>query len=287
MKRLIFLSLLIGVIFTSCQNNKGKSFAGFEETENGLLYKFYIENEGDTPVSGDVLDIQIMCNINDTAVIMPNSRVLWQMVDPLFSGDIYEGISMMHKGDSASFIVSTDSTFMTLFRIPLPSEFSVDDVMRFDVKLNDFYPESELLLKYIDNMKQTFPEETKNAEMELQQYLKDNNITVSPTETGLYYQKTKDGNGERPQVGTMIKVHYTGKLLDGTVFDSSVDRKEPIQFVLGIGQVIPGWDEGLQLMSKGEKGVLYIPYYLAYGNTGSGPIPPFATLKFEVELIDF
>ena len=85
----------------------------------------------------------------------------------------------------------------------------------------------------------------------------------------------------------MVKVHYTGKLLDGTVFDSSVTRNEPFQFVLGIGQVIPGWDEGLQMMSKGEKGVFYIPYYLAYGNTGSGPIPPFATLMFEVELIDF
>ncbi|MBR4155651.1 MAG: FKBP-type peptidyl-prolyl cis-trans isomerase [Bacteroidales bacterium] len=85
----------------------------------------------------------------------------------------------------------------------------------------------------------------------------------------------------------MIKVHYTGKLLDGTVFDSSVTRNEPFQFVLGIGQVIPGWDEGLQLMSKGEKAVLYIPYYLAYGDRGAGAIPPFATLIFEVELIDF
>ena len=85
----------------------------------------------------------------------------------------------------------------------------------------------------------------------------------------------------------MVSVHYTGTLLDGTVFDSSIERNEPIQFILGVGQVIQGWDEGIQLMSKGEKGVLYIPYYLAYGDTGAGIIPPFATLKFEVELIDF
>ncbi len=286
MKRFVLLSLILSVIFTSCQNNKGNSLAGFEKAESGLIYKFYVENEGDTPDTGDVLDLQIMCNINDTIVVMPNNRVLWQMVEPMFSGDVYEGISMMHKGDSASFIVRTDSTIMTFYRSPMPPEFSVDDIMRFDVKLNDFYPESELILKYIDNMKQSFPEETQRVESELQQYLKDNRIFVEPTQTGLYYQKIKDGNGEKPQVGSKVKVHYTGKLLDGTLFDTS-DGGEPLSITLGVGNVILGWDEGLQLMSKGEKGVLYIPYYLAYGNTGYGPIPPFATLIFEVEMIDF
>jgi FKBP-type peptidyl-prolyl cis-trans isomerase len=169
----------------------------------------------------------------------------------------------------------------------MPAEFSVGDVMKFNVRLNDFYPESEFAAKQIEYMKNTFVDETLAAEKELDKYFKDNGIKAITTSTGLNYVKTKDGNGEKPQVGTMVKVHYTGKLLDGTVFDSSVTRNEPFQFVLGIGQVIPGWDEGLQLMSKGEKGVLYIPYYLAYGNTGSGPIPPFATLIFEVEMIDF
>ena len=99
---------------------------------------------------------------------------------------------------------------------------------------------------------------------------------------------TEEGNGEMPANGDNVKVHYTGKLIDGTVFDSSVERGEPIEFTLGVGQVIPGWDEGIMLMSKGEKGVLYIPYYLGYGDRGAGSvIPPFATLIFEVELIDF
>jgi FKBP-type peptidyl-prolyl cis-trans isomerase len=159
--------------------------------------------------------------------------------------------------------------------------------MKFNIRLNDFYPESEFAAKQIEYMKNTFVDETLAAEKELDEYLKDNGVKTITTSTGLKYVKTKDGNGEKPQVGTMVKVHYTGKLLDGTVFDSSVTRNEPFQFVLGVGQVIPGWDEGLQMMSKGEKGVLYIPYYLAYGNMGSGPIPPFATLMFEVELIDF
>ncbi|MBO5848885.1 MAG: FKBP-type peptidyl-prolyl cis-trans isomerase [Bacteroidales bacterium] len=194
----------------------------------------------------------------------------------------------MHIGDSASFLVRADSTFYTLFQSPvLPNEFNVDDMMKFEIRLNDFYPESEFAAKQIEYMKNNFPEETLMSENELNKYFKDNNIKPITTASGLNYVVTKEGNGEKPQIGTLIKVHYTGKLLDGTVFDSSVTRNEPIQFVLGIGQVIPGWDEALQLLSKGEKAVLYIPYYLAYGDRGAGAIPPFATLIFEVELVDF
>ena len=169
----------------------------------------------------------------------------------------------------------------------MPKEFSVNDMMRFEVRLNDFYPESEMAAKRIEYMKTTYPNETLSAENELIEYFVNNNIEPITTSSGLNYVITKEGNGEMPGVGTLVKVHYTGKLLDGTVFDSSVKRNEPFQFVLGIGQVIPGWDEGLQLLSKGSKAVLYIPYYIAYGDSGAGTIPPFATLIFEVELIDF
>ena len=194
---------------------------------------------------------------------------------------------MMHKGDSASFMVRADSTFITLFGSPLPNMFSISDLMRFEIRLNDFYPESEMQAKQIEYMKKNYSDETVKAEQELHEYFKNNNIKPMTTASGLNYVITKEGNGEKPGVGTLIKVHYTGKLLDGTVFDSSVNRNEPFQFVLGIGQVISGWDEGLQLLTKGSKAVLYIPYYLAYGDRGAGTIPPFSTLIFEVELIDF
>lgn len=286
MKKLFLLTLILGVFFTSCKNDNNQ-ISGYENTQTGLYYKFYEENQGDTPETMELLDVVLSCVINDTVVIIPENRMILQMMEPMFAGDIFEGMKMMHKGDSASFIVRTDSTFYTLLRSPLPAEFSVDDIMKFNIRLNDFYPESEFAAKQIEYMKNTFVDETLAAEREIDEYLKNNGIKTITTSTGLKYVKTKEGNGEKPQVGTMVKVHYTGKLLDGTVFDSSVTRNEPFQFVLGVGQVIPGWDEGLQLMSKGEEAVLYIPYYLAYGNTGSGPIPPFATLIFEVEMIDF
>ena len=288
MKKIFLLSLILGVILTSCkQQSKTKSYEGYDQTSSGLYYKFYQQNEGENPQIMDVLDVVLSCSINDTAVIIPENRMILPMMESLFVGDIYEGLKMMQKGDSASFMVRADSTFITLFGSPLPNVFSINDLMRFEIRLNDFYPESEMQAKQIEYMKKNYSDKTAKAEEELLEYLINNNITPITTPSGLNYVITKEGNGEKPSVGTLIKVHYTGKLLDGTVFDSSVKRNEPFQFVLGIGQVISGWDEGLQLLTKGSKAVLYIPYYLAYGDRGAGTIPPFSTLIFEVELIDF
>ena len=288
MKKIFLLSLILGVILTSCQQqSKTKSYEGYSQTSSGLYYKFYQQNEGDNPQVRDILDVMLSCSINDTAVIIPENRMILPMMESLFNGDVYEGFKMMHKGDSASFMVRADSTFITLFGSPLPNMFSISDLMRFEIRLNDFYPESEMQAKQIEYMKKNYSDETVKAEQELHEYFKNNNIKPMTTASGLNYVITKEGNGEKPGVGPLIKVHYTGKLLDGTVFDSSVNRNEPFQFVLGIGQVISGWDEGLQLLTKGSKAVLYIPYYLAYGDRGAGTIPPFSTLIFEVELIDF
>jgi peptidyl-prolyl cis-trans isomerase A (cyclophilin A) len=107
------------------------------------------------------------------------------------------------------------------------------------------------------------------------------------TASGLDYNETKAGTGVQAVAGKTVKVHYTGKFPDGKVFDSSVSRGEPIEFVLGQGRVIKGWDEGIALMKVGGKAVLTIPPQLAYGERGaSGVIPPNATLVFDVELVD-
>jgi peptidylprolyl isomerase len=106
------------------------------------------------------------------------------------------------------------------------------------------------------------------------------------TDSGLQYIVIQEGSGERPQPGEQISVHYTGWFTSGDKFDSSVDRGQPLAFPLGQGQVIPGWDEALALMSTGEKRRLIIPPHLAYGERGHpGGIPPNATLIFDVELL--
>lgn len=107
------------------------------------------------------------------------------------------------------------------------------------------------------------------------------------TPSGLQYVVVEEGSGDTPKKGSMVTVHYTGKLLNGTKFDSSYDRKKPIDFPVGAGHVIKGWDEALMGMKKGEKRVLIIPPNLGYGPSGRGPIPPNAYMVFDVELVNF
>lgn len=110
---------------------------------------------------------------------------------------------------------------------------------------------------------------------------------VTTTESGLQYIEIVEGAGASPKPGDLVVVHYTGMFLDGKKFDSSVDRNEPFQFVIGQGQVIAGWDEGVMSMKIGGKRKLTIPPHLAYGERGAGGvIPPNATLEFEVELLE-
>ena len=105
------------------------------------------------------------------------------------------------------------------------------------------------------------------------------------TESGLQYQVVTEGKGAKPTADDKVKVHYTGTLLDGTKFDSSVDRGEPAEF--GVGQVIKGWTEVLQLMPVGSKYIVWIPSELAYGERGAGAdIRANSTLKFEIELLE-
>ena len=117
-------------------------------------------------------------------------------------------------------------------------------------------------------------------------YMKEisNNKGVYTTKSGLKYRRLKEGNGKRPTATDKVKVHYTGKLIDGKVFDSSVERGAPLTFPLN--QVIPGWTEGLQLMDEGSKYLLYVPYNLGYGTRDMGNSPAGSTLIFEVELLE-
>ena len=122
----------------------------------------------------------------------------------------------------------------------------------------------------------------KELKIQLEEQTKD----MGKTSSGLYYKIIKDGNDKKPNTGDMVSVHYKGMLLDGTVFDSSYKREQPIEFLLGTGRVIPGWDEGISLLSEGASAKLVIPSNLAYGSQGAGGvIPPNATLIFELELL--
>ncbi|MBR2234762.1 MAG: FKBP-type peptidyl-prolyl cis-trans isomerase [Prevotella sp.] len=147
--------------------------------------------------------------------------------------------------------------------------------------VNEFFQRQE------QKMRAEQAEKGKAAKAEGERYLAENakKEGVVTTASGLQYQVLREGNGKRPTAKDQVKCHYEGFLIDGTVFDSSVQRGEPAVF--GLQQVIAGWTEGLQLMQEGGKYRFFIPYRLAYGEGGAGQlIPPYAALIFDVELIE-
>jgi FKBP-type peptidyl-prolyl cis-trans isomerase FkpA len=126
----------------------------------------------------------------------------------------------------------------------------------------------------------------------LTEYFAKNKIKASKTPSGLYYVITKKGTGENALAGKGVSMNYIGKFMDGKIFDANVDANSqpvngrgPLNFTLGVGQVIKGWDEGVQLLNPGAKGTLFIPSRLAYGAIERGPIPANSILVFDVELL--
>ncbi|WP_291722054.1 FKBP-type peptidyl-prolyl cis-trans isomerase [Bernardetia sp.] len=206
-------------------------------------------------------------------------------------------------GDSLSLFVHSDSVFQNgqIRPIFIPE----GSFLRHEIKLIKNY-EAEEYATMLDKMQQEYMEKMqKEREQQLKEqqmaeknrvktqtdflentYFKQKQITnFTKTESGLYYVVEKQGTAiER---GERVKVHYEGTLTDGTKFDSSFDRGEPIEFPIGIGQVIKGWDEGIPLIGKGGKGYLYIPSHLGYGERGAGgAIKPNSILVFKVEILE-
>jgi peptidylprolyl isomerase len=163
---------------------------------------------------------------------------------------------------------------------PVIEEIALDEVTAEQPALDEAALEEMLAENAIAQM----PAEVELDEAAMADFL---NADMTTTASGLQYVIETEGAGAIPEAGAVVQVHYEGKLADGTIFDSSYERDEPIAFPLGQGLVIPGWDEGISLLSVGSKAKLIVPPELAYGEFGAvGIIPPNATLYFEVELVD-
>ncbi len=161
-------------------------------------------------------------------------------------------------------------------------------IIRVGKKAKIFKSDNESFFKMVKTAKLRIKKETEIKMTQDEELVNKKWPNAVTTETGLKYIVIKKGKGKKPVKGTKIKVHYTGRFLDGKIFDNSIERGKPFEFEVGIGRVIKGWDEALLDMKKGEKRTLIIPPDLAYGSKGAGSaIPPYATLVFEVELIDF
>ena len=257
------------------------------EMINGIKSHYFVKNpDGQKLKVGDVLMMSLKYTTMDDSVIF-DSKLIPDFKMRLHHSDaniptIDDALAGMHVGDSALFLVSAESFYVTTKRGALPKSFRQDDMLKFFVKVKDVLT----LGNYQSKLEEKSHSSAKMEESLLKRYLLHGNVKVEPTADGLYYVEREKGTGEKPQAGDKVTVNYTGTFIDGKPFDSSLERGEPFSFRFGVGEVIPGWDEGIAMMRKGGKAQLIIPSNLAYGSQGKGPIPPYSTLIFDIELVD-
>jgi FKBP-type peptidyl-prolyl cis-trans isomerase len=303
-----FIAIGASLMLASCDNSP---YPGYEQLENGVYMKYYNHDEaGVHPKEGDVIQIKISYKNDKDSVLFdskqnPDGSNMVEVSVPKseVKGGFEDALKSMAVGDSASFIISADSFFTKSMKVrEWPPFVTKGSMLTFDAKLVKVTSKDEVEkeMKKRKEEERVMMELQKNQESKtLMKYLEDNKITAKPTESGLIYVETKKGSGPKAQPGQLVKVNYVGRLVDGTVFDTSdpeVAKKagvfnpqrpyEAIEFPLGPGSVIQGWVEGLQMMSKGGKATFILPSSMGYGERGSGPIPPFSTLIFDVELVD-
>jgi len=260
---------------------------GIAYAPSGLAYKFRLDMPGKPGNLGDVVEFDFKLFTNKDSLlrstIAEKNQVITTVQKPKYTGSFEEAIAMLSKGDSCAFWLSADTLFKLGIGAEMPPYIEKGSFVRFEVKMHEVMTMEEYHKKQERMAKQTQTDE----DAKLASYIKTNNIKATlDTATGVYYQVVQEGAGAKPKAGNKVIVHYTGHLLNGEIFDSSKDRNEPFDFILGKGYVIEGWDEGIPLMHKGEKGILYIPSYRGYGPQRAGSIPPNSSLIFEVELLD-
>ncbi len=259
---------------------------------SGLIFIETQKGSGQKPKTGDIARFHFKVTDITGKVFFSSydqgEPMRWESGKEFDNAGATEALTMMSKGSKATAIVSSKLAFGEQGRGQMVAPYST---LHYDFEMLDFMSKAQFEKEQEAEKKKAedVAQQAKQGEQGLlQKYLKDNKITVSPTASGLYYIEKTKGTGANPVNGQKVKVHYTGTLLNGTKFDSSVDRNQPFEFVLGQGQVIKGWDEGIALMKKGGKARLVIPSAIAYGDAGRMPtIPPSATLVFDVELLEF
>jgi FKBP-type peptidyl-prolyl cis-trans isomerase len=300
-----FIALMSTAVIFSCNNSK---YPGYEQTKDGLYYNLIKhDDKGKKAAEGDVLMMDMIYK-NDKDSVIFNSKTQGRKVPvpltkPSFKGGLEEGFAMLAAGDSASFIVSADSLFIKTFGMKeLPKEIKKGSMLTFFVKVDEIKTKAEIEKMREEKMAQAEADAAKykaEEKVNLDKYLADNKITTAPTESGLIYIEKVKGKGAKAEKGKKVKMNYVGKLLDGTIFDTNNEKvaKEnnmhsegrtynAFEFTVGNGEVIPGWDEALPMMNAGGKATFIIPSSIAYGEMNQGPIKPYSTLLFEVELLE-
>ncbi len=254
----------------------------FQKTEDGIEYKVIKTEEGARQVvAGDMLLLHMKGTAINKDTVLFDSYVSGKpFYIPAEEPTLKNVFAAMKKGDSIICKVLADTLYLKSFGQPLPPGIKPGEMIMFTLSLSDLYSQKEMQKK-IEDQNQEYLVKDSLAAIAFINGLTD----VKSTSSGLKYQILKSGTGKQVKKGDKITVKYKGTFLDGKVFDETKDGQPDFTFNVGLGQVIQGWDEGLQLMKEGDSFKFIIPWNLAYGPRGSGPISPFSTLVFEVQLV--
>ncbi len=261
----------------------------FRKTKSGLEYKYIKSGKGKIfPKVGDVVYFDMTyATANDSVVfntksIDPNFKM--RLTPPSHAGGCFEeALMMMRQGDSMVFKIDAENFLKyTHGKVNVPSYVKKGDKFIFRIKLNEIVDGSsyakqnaELYQYYLDQ---------ENSLIE--RYVLDIDFPRKVTESGLNIFIISKGAGKKPVKGNLVTIDYTAGFIDGSVFDSTIERKKPFGFVIGNSEVIDGLEEAVMNMNVGNHCLLIIPFRLAYGEEKNGVVAPFSTLVFEIELLD-
>ncbi|MCR5193193.1 MAG: FKBP-type peptidyl-prolyl cis-trans isomerase [Bacteroidales bacterium] len=290
--KLLALIVLTTTILASCGD-------GFRKTKSGLEYKFLVQNKGAKQIEvGSIPVGTVKITLNDS--LLPSSETaqrFWTVDEPRYAGDVNEGLLMMHVGDKAIFRICADSLYKRGARMPDFYKENAGMILSYEIEITDVVTKAEA-----DEERQNFIEAMREQAAEddeaIKKYMADNNLKATPETSGLYIIVNKKGKGEPVQIGSTIAVNYTGRLMNGKVFDSSIEKVakennildpsrkyEPFEYQVGATSLIRGWDEGLMNQPAGSSLTLIMPSRLGYGSRENGAIPANSPLIFDIEIV--
>ena len=272
----LLFTAVLPLALASC-DKMGENKNELQTTPGGLQYQFLVDQKGPAAKVGDFITLHFSFSTEKDSVINSTYKngvpLKSKLYPPTMKGGLEEGLMLMSAGDSAVFLIPVDSLMKGQPASQRPAFFPPGSKVKYRVKM----------LKVMDSAS------VRNEQLkEIDAFGKKKNISFQKTGSGLLYSVTTPGSGQKANPGDTIEVHYAGTLLEsGKEFDNSRNAGKPFRFPVGVGMVIPGWDEGLQLLPVGSKATLLIPSWLAYGEQGvpNSPIGPNSALVFDVEVL--
>lgn len=300
MNRIFIFAGILGIAFSMMAQS---SLDGFQTHESGLRYKFNTKNDGGLPIQeGDIIIGTYAVAFGDSVVYNglngePQPCFQASKNFEAFHGDLITGLQLMKVGEECVFAFPYDSIKKAQ---PLPPFFKPGEYSFFTVKIAKKQTQQEAMLEALKKQaeqKKVMDSLSKIEKQSIQGWLEEKKLKAEEI-NGVYYIKTKEGDGELPKNGQELSVNYVGRLLNGMLFDTSIEtvaksenavqpgrKYAPLTFTLGKRQMIPGFETAAAHMKPGEQGTVVIPFALGYGERAIGNIPAYSTLVFDIEIV--